>query len=105
MACKYTASGQALAHPKRMAILKRSEKRAGKFQNPVPTRVGGLSTILKVLPLYLTNKEEKVPRHPLGPFHTDAGAYAPLPEDGLRVTGLRVTWFGHSSMLLEIDGV
>jgi L-ascorbate metabolism protein UlaG (beta-lactamase superfamily) len=75
-------------------------KRDGKFQNPVPTQVGGLSTIFKVLPLYLSNREEGTPREPLGPFHTDARVYATPPK-----SGLRVTWFGHSSMLLEIDGV
>ena len=81
-------------------MLKPAEKHNKKFQNPIPTSVGGFSTIFKVLPLYLTNKEETVPRKPLGPFHTDASVYATPP-----VSGLRVTWFGHSSMLLEIDGV
>jgi L-ascorbate metabolism protein UlaG (beta-lactamase superfamily) len=56
--------------------------------------------MFKALPLYLNNKEEKVPREPLGPFRTDANVYATPPQ-----SGLRVTWFGHSSMLLEIDGV
>ena len=74
-------------------------KRDGRFQNPVPTHVGGFSTIFKLLPLYLTNKEERVPLKPLGPFRTDARVYASPPE-----SGLRVSWFGHSSMLLEIDG-
>jgi L-ascorbate metabolism protein UlaG (beta-lactamase superfamily) len=72
----------------------------GKFQNPVPTRVGDLSVIFKLLPLYVKNKEERVPRVPLGPFRTDARMYSIPPE-----TGLRVTWLGHSSMLLEIDGL
>jgi L-ascorbate metabolism protein UlaG (beta-lactamase superfamily) len=72
----------------------------GKFQNPVPTGVGGFSMIFKILPLYLTNKEEKVPIKPPGPFRTDAKVYATQPT-----SGLRVTWFGHSSMLLEIGGV
>jgi L-ascorbate metabolism protein UlaG (beta-lactamase superfamily) len=75
-------------------------KRDGRFQNPVPTRVGGLSTILKILPLLLVNREERTPRKPLGPFRTDARIFATPPKGGLRVT-----WFGHSSMLLEIDGV
>lgn len=75
-------------------------KRDGKFQNPVPTRVGGLSTIFKILPLLLLNKEERTPRKPLGPFRTDARILATPPQGGMRVT-----WFGHSSMLLEIDGV
>ncbi|HEY0307957.1 MAG TPA: MBL fold metallo-hydrolase [Acidobacteriaceae bacterium] len=83
-----------------MTMLKRAEKRDRKFQNPVPTQVGGFSTIFKALPLFLTNKEEKSPKEPLGPFHTDAKVYATLPA-----SGLRVTWFGHSSILLEIDGV
>jgi L-ascorbate metabolism protein UlaG (beta-lactamase superfamily) len=72
----------------------------GKFQNPVPTRVGGLSILFKALPLLLTNREERVPLKPLGPFRTDPRLYASHPK-----SGLRVTWFGHSSMLLEIDGV
>ena len=83
-----------------MGLLKRSEKRDGRYVNPVPTAVGGLRTIWKVLPLYFSNREETEPRSPLGPFRTDAGLYENAPD-----TGLRVTWFGHSSLLLEIDGV
>jgi L-ascorbate metabolism protein UlaG (beta-lactamase superfamily) len=55
--------------------------------------------ILKVLPQYLSNKEECEPKQPLGPFPTDASVYANPPS-----TGLRVTWFGHSASLIEIDG-
>jgi L-ascorbate metabolism protein UlaG (beta-lactamase superfamily) len=61
--------------------------------------VGGLSTMFKVLPQFLFNKEEKVPKVALGPFRTDASVYGGPPA-----SGLRVTWFGHSSMLVEIDG-
>ena len=90
-------------HPKlrrweRMTLLKRAAKDGKKFLNPVPTAVGGFSTMRKVLPLYLRNREESEPKQPLGPFHTDTAIYAtPSP------TGLRVTWFGHSSLLIEID--
>jgi L-ascorbate metabolism protein UlaG (beta-lactamase superfamily) len=80
--------------------LERARKAGSKFLNPVETGIGGFSTMLKVLPLYLKNKEETEPRRPLGPFRTDAAAYARAPE-----TGLRITWFGHSSELVEIDGV
>jgi L-ascorbate metabolism protein UlaG (beta-lactamase superfamily) len=55
--------------------------------------------MFKVLPLYLRNQEETEPKEPLGPFRTDARAYATAPA-----SGLRVTWFGHSSSLIEIDG-
>ncbi|HEX3968731.1 MAG TPA: MBL fold metallo-hydrolase [Edaphobacter sp.] len=68
--------------------------------NPVPTTIGGLGTIFKVLPRFLSNTLEKFPRKPLGPFRTDVALYRAAPA-----SGLRVTWMGHSSMLIEIDGV
>jgi L-ascorbate metabolism protein UlaG (beta-lactamase superfamily) len=55
--------------------------------------------ILKLLPLYLKNKAEVEPKRKLGPFRTDASVYAAEPAGGLRVT-----WFGHSASLVEIDG-
>src|SRR5882672_11308011 len=83
-----------------MTMLRRARKSGRKFLNPVPTTIGGFSTLFKVLPRFLSNKEEKFPRRPLGPFRTDVSVYAVAPE-----SGLRVTWMGHSSMLVEIDGV
>ena len=81
-----------------MPAFERAKKKGRKFQNPVETTVGGLGMALKVFQLYLTNKEERVPRLALGPFRTDAQIYEHPPA-----SGLRVTWFGHSSMLIEID--
>jgi L-ascorbate metabolism protein UlaG (beta-lactamase superfamily) len=83
-----------------MTKLKRAQKRGRKFLSPVEARVGGLGMMLKVLPLYLANKEERVPRLPPGPFRTDASLYQTPP-----LSGLRVTWLGHSSMLVELDGL
>lgn len=83
-----------------MTTLKPAGKVGRKFQNPIETTVGGLGMIFKVLRLYLSNKEERLPRVPLGPFQTDTRVY-----DQPAATGLRVTWMGHSSMLIEIDGV
>jgi len=82
------------------AHLRRATRVGKKFHNPIATSVGGLSTMFKVLPLYLSNKEEKSPIFPVGPFRTDAAAYTTPPE-----SGLRVTWFGHSASLVEIDGL
>jgi L-ascorbate metabolism protein UlaG (beta-lactamase superfamily) len=81
-------------------MLRRAVKVGRKFQNPVPTVVGGAGLIFKVLPQFVTNREERAPKHPLGPFRTDASVYATVPE-----SGLRITWMGHSSMLVEMDGV
>jgi L-ascorbate metabolism protein UlaG (beta-lactamase superfamily) len=83
-----------------MTMLRRAGKAGRKFLNPVPTTIGGFSTVFKVLPRFLSNKAEKFPRKPLGPFSTDVDVYGTAPE-----SGLRVTWMGHSSMLVEIDGV
>src|SRR3984885_13896304 len=83
-----------------MTMLRRAKKIGRRFLNPVPTEIGGFSTIFKVLPLYFTKKAETVPRRTLGPFTTDVAVYSAAPE-----SGLRVTWMGHSSLLVEIDGV
>jgi L-ascorbate metabolism protein UlaG (beta-lactamase superfamily) len=82
-----------------MTFLKRAEKQGSKFLNPIVTGVGGPDMMLKIIPLYLTNKEKRVPKIPLGPFDTDPAIYRTPPP-----SGLRVTWMGHSSTLVEIDG-
>ncbi len=83
-----------------VSTLKRAEKRGRKFLNPAPAKVGGLSVVFKVLPQYLKNQADVEPKQPLGPFTTSALVYA-TPS----VSGLRVTWFGHSASLIEIDGL
>jgi L-ascorbate metabolism protein UlaG (beta-lactamase superfamily) len=81
-----------------MSLLKKAAKDGKKFLNPVPTVMFGFRTMRKVFPLYFKNRAETVPKQPLGPFRTDTSLYATPPA-----TGLRVTWFGHSSLLIEID--
>src|SRR6202000_713407 len=83
-----------------MGLLERAKKQRGKYLNPVPTVLGGFGLAFKVLPLYFKNRAEREPKVPLGPFRTDVRIYRQPPA-----SGLRVTWFGHSSMLLEIDGL
>ena len=80
-------------------MLRRATRVGRRFSNPVPTKIGGLSTIFKALPQFLMNRVEKAPKRPLGPFTTDVAVYQVVPE-----SGLRVTWIGHSSTLMEIDG-
>ncbi len=81
-------------------MIEKARRKGNKYLNPVPTAVGGWSTFFKVLRLYLANRQERTPKRALGPFRTDAKIYESPPA-----SGLRVTWMGHSSMLLEIDGV
>lgn len=56
--------------------------------------------MFKIGPRFFTGAAARSPQCALGPFTTDARVYAAAPR-----TGLRVTWFGHSSSLVEIDGV
>jgi L-ascorbate metabolism protein UlaG (beta-lactamase superfamily) len=79
--------------------MERSKRVGRKFQAPVETKVGGITLMLKLLPEMMFSRKEREPKQPLGPFLTDVKVYAQAPE-----SGLRVTWFGHSSTLLEIDG-
>jgi L-ascorbate metabolism protein UlaG (beta-lactamase superfamily) len=82
-----------------MGMIERSQRVGKRFLNPVPSTVGGFSLFFTVLWRFLTNREERIPKQKLGPFRTDARVY----ENG-PASGLRVTWMGHSSSLLEIDG-
>jgi L-ascorbate metabolism protein UlaG (beta-lactamase superfamily) len=83
-----------------MSLLKPSSKSGHVYLNPIPTKVVGFSTVFKLLPEYVSQREETEPKKQLGPFPTDAAIYASRPA-----SGMRVTWFGHSSSLIEIDGV
>jgi L-ascorbate metabolism protein UlaG (beta-lactamase superfamily) len=83
-----------------MSLLARAKQIGRKFQNPVPTEMTGFSIIFKVAKLYLANKEERVPSKKLGPFRTDSQIYKQPPA-----SGLRITWMGHSVLLIEIDGL
>ena len=82
-----------------MSLLQPARKDGELFMNPVQTQIGGFRTILKVLPLFLSDRDIRSPQHALS-FRTDPQLLAQEPR-----TGLRITWFGHSSALVEIDGV
>ena len=67
------------------------------FQNPMPTSTVALKDTWAMLEAYATNRAEVEPTIDLP---------VTRPEDLLPVGNdrLRVTWMGHSSMLVEIDG-
>lgn len=82
-----------------MSILQPSKKIGKEFQNPVPTINGIKGSGWKLFMQYMTNKAEVIPKKRVGPFKTDTSVYQKNPD-----TGLRVTWMGHSGLLIEIDG-
>jgi len=71
-----------------------------KYLNAIATSASPSNGYGRMLRQWLFGKEVRVPRRRLGPFTLDTTALAePVPTDALRVT-----WLGHSSVLLEIDG-
>jgi len=69
------------------------------YLNPVPTKVGGFGMIFKIGPRFFLGAKARSPRQTPGPFHTDPKIYATAPR-----SGLRITWIGHSTSLVEMDG-
>ena len=65
----------------------------GKFRNTVPATMIAASSMPRLLAATLTDRDR---RHPHGPIPVVT------PETG--GDGLYVTWFGHSSALIELDG-
>lgn len=81
--------------------LLRPARRVGrKYQNPVPTENILPGSTWPMLRQWVGGDQERSPAVAIGPFRTDPAQFAAPPA-----TGLRLTWFGHSSSLLEIDGV
>ncbi|MBS1533099.1 MAG: MBL fold metallo-hydrolase [Bacteroidetes bacterium] len=79
--------------------MQNARKQSGKFLNPIPTKAAGLDKLLPILREYAGNKAETVPQKAVGPFNTDPSVYNKKVSGGLRIT-----WMGHSSLLIEIDG-
>jgi L-ascorbate metabolism protein UlaG (beta-lactamase superfamily) len=59
-----------------------------------------MSVMFKVGPKFFFGSKARSPQRPLGPFVTDAKIFETQPR-----TGLRITWMGHATSLVEIDGV
>jgi len=76
-----------------------AKKKGKKFLNPIPTNEAGFDKMIPILKEYINNKAENTPKKTIGPFKTDTSVYKSPPA-----SGLRITWIGHSSLLIEIDG-
>jgi L-ascorbate metabolism protein UlaG (beta-lactamase superfamily) len=59
-----------------------------------------MSVMFKVGPKFFFGSKARSPQGPLGPFRTDPAVFGTEP-----ITGLRITWMGHATSLVEIDGM
>jgi L-ascorbate metabolism protein UlaG (beta-lactamase superfamily) len=73
--------------------------RDGAFHNLHPLLPGLRSGAMPSLTDFICGGGRRAPSAPL-PVHDPRASWATAPE-----TGLRVTWLGHSTLLLELDGV
>ncbi|MGC4116269.1 MAG: MBL fold metallo-hydrolase [Myxococcales bacterium] len=86
-------------NPARLERLGRSPHfRDGEFVNVVPTEVIKAST-WEVLKGWVAGSEDRVPEKPL-PVASDTAAVLAHPPS----SALRVTWLGHSTVLVELEG-
>src|SRR4051794_6631255 len=67
----------------------------GKFRNTVPASEVAVASLPRLLAAAVTNRDRRHPHQPIPVLRPslDAGG-----------DGLYVTWFGHSSAMIEIDG-
>src|SRR5688500_11126830 len=97
---EWLASFGALPAGERLERVRRSPNfRDGKFRNLVETHTMVPGTMWRTLRLQFTGDEERVPTTPI-PIGALQGADVATPP----ASGLRTTWLGHSTTLLEIDG-
>lgn len=84
----------------RMARIRRSPNfRDGAFRNPVESNLGLKGGTLNMMKRWVAGHEQRVPPGPLPIIRLTRADFANGP-----VTGLRATWLGHSTVLVEIDG-
>jgi L-ascorbate metabolism protein UlaG (beta-lactamase superfamily) len=69
------------------------------FLNPVATEVMEKGAFMRVMKKYTQHHPNRTPSKPIGPFSTDLAKINSLSKEDLRIT-----WLGHSSTLIEIDG-
>jgi L-ascorbate metabolism protein UlaG (beta-lactamase superfamily) len=82
----------------RLALVEQSPQwRAGRFENPQPLWVNTRAAWRRFLFGPATRDAE--PDSVIAVVHQSASSFATPPS-----SGLRVTWFGHSSALIELDG-
>jgi len=96
----WLASFGARARGGRWARLRRSPRFVdGRFRNPIETSTLRPADILETIRLQLTAGPERYPSRPIPVVRRGRFDFASPPP-----SGLRLTWLGHATTLVEIDG-
>lgn len=89
------AMGASAKGERRTRVERSPQFRDGKFRNTHPSRVVGGSDMLELFRRMINNREPKRPRSPIPVVASTPGGTA---------DGLHITWYGHASALVEMDG-
>jgi L-ascorbate metabolism protein UlaG (beta-lactamase superfamily) len=84
---------------RRARILRSPRFRDGRFRNPIPTATLRPEDIGRTLRLQFLGNERRSPSRPIPVERRTRDDFARPPA-----SGLRLTWIGHASVLIEIDG-
>jgi len=93
------AFGAGPAGDRRERILRSPQFDGKRFRNPIPTHTIRGHDVLETLRLQLTAGPERYPARAIPVVPRSAADFAAPPA-----SGLRLTWLGHASALVEIDG-
>ncbi|HKP62409.1 MAG TPA: MBL fold metallo-hydrolase [Polyangiales bacterium] len=98
-ASRMTSVGGSVEGERRVRAERSGHYREGHFQNLEPTHMLTPGTFWPMLEHQLFGTEQRVPERAIPVVQRSRSDYATAPA-----SGLRATWIGHASVLLEIDG-
>ncbi len=98
LALAWTSLGKRPAGARLARIAASPNYRDGRFRSPVPVRPYSLADLRQMMRDY-SGGQQRVPAEPPAVERRHRADYAVPPS-----SGLRITWLGHSSVLVEIDG-
>ena len=94
LANAWTAFGKSADDARKERIESSALYQDGKFRNQLPLRNFFWRTVRDAF----TSGQHQMPGDPIEIFNNDGGIYASKPS-----SGLRITWLGHSTLLVELD--
>lgn len=98
--CITGCSSYQTKYNERMTTMKKSKNYNGEiFVNTIPTKMGKDGTFWNTIGKLFSGDEIRSPEYKLEDFKTDIKKIKSTPANGLRIT-----WMGHSTVFIEIDG-
>lgn len=95
---RFAQFGAAPSGERQERIESSSQFDGGYFKNMLPPAVGHFETFSDAMSRFMFGDELRVPQMEIPIVRLDSASFSPKPE-----SGLRITWLGHSTVLIELD--